>query len=283
MEMDALFLDEDFYVGGRLYYNHDLMRTVLARDDPSFIAAPLKVKGFNDLIKAFPEYVPVFFDDIEALYVNQRHYPGIAQRYGLNAIEPFELVTQDVEVIFKREDLDAVIREVRRLLEIYPDGGSTNYLVGLLFNDAKTYDRALPHAETYIRNFPEQPKGYWLKAEAYKGLGLLDQALTNYEASLNREENPDSRRAIYKEIGLVQFERRQYAKAYRAFSKGLDLLSSFQDSVEDFYTLSLTALLSGKTQEAKAILVYLAEYRIPAEDTFWRTKVETALHELSTR
>lgn len=279
MDMDSYFLDDDFYMGRTVFVDRQTLRTVLARYDPSFITVTFNnARRFKELIQEFPDYVLVFFDDAEVLYLNRRHYPVLAEQYALHALDPFELVRADTEsAILARPDGDAMMTEARRLLAVYPEGGFTNYLVALLLIHQEAYDRALPYVQAIIKTFPEVSSGYALQGDAYRGMGLPGQALASYTQALKREKM--SLRSLYWKIGLVEFERQRYSQAYRALAKGVDVLSPLA-TIEQLYQLGVAASLAGKTPEAKAIFVYLKEYRISPEEIAWREKVETALAQL---
>jgi tetratricopeptide (TPR) repeat protein len=167
------------------------------------------------------------------------------------------------------------MEEARRLLDLYPEGKMTNHLVASTLNHEGAYDRALSHAETIIRNFPELPVGYSLKGDALDGLGLFAQAIAVYKTALTRS-HASNRPPIHKKIGLVYLKQQHPVRAYRALKKGIDVFSA-DATHEDLYHFGLAAFQAGKTREAHAIFYYLAEFKVAAEDTGWRNKVEAAL------
>lgn len=285
MDVDWLFNKEDFYVTLSAFRNKETLRRVLQRYDPSFISVPLRVVGFKDVIAAFPSYVPVFFDDAEVLYVNRAHYPLMAEQYELLSLDPFLLANEGVEAVIAKEPLDDIVKEVRRLLQVYPEGLLTHYLMGVILNQEGSYDRVLPHAAEIIRNFPEFPEGYMLRGDAYKGLRAFPLAVANYKMALSRikgierdeqGEMPRKQQVLYQKIGLTFWEQRNYPKAYRALTKSTHVVSSMT-SDEDLYRFGLAALLIGKLEEARDMFVYLNDYRIPAENTELRAKVQLIL------
>ena len=153
------FTDDDLHVGLRMFKDPVILEMVLARYDPSFISVPVSVRQFKDHIKAFPRYVPIFADDSEVLFVNRRHYPAIAQRFELKAVDPFDFVTWREEAVKKLPNKPAAVQEVRRMLDVYPTGGSTNRFLAILLIEEKAYDRALPFAQTLIQTLPSFPVG----------------------------------------------------------------------------------------------------------------------------
>lgn len=275
MDMETFFTDEDFYLGLNFVSDQQVLDKLLVRYEPSFIMVPFRSPKFTELITKAPQYVPVFFDDAEVLYVHRLHHPAIAERYELKTLRPFEFFNWKEALETNPIDDPAAFEEIRRLLAVYPEGGGTNVAVADRLIQDGAYDRALPYAETIIEVYPEFSEGYWLKGEALKGLGLSRQAERYYRAALPRA-SPHGRLALYKKLGRLSFERGQYRHAYRLLKRGIDGLSP-DTPIEDFYALGIAALSAGEEHEAEIILTFLQEYKIPSEETAWRDKVASVL------
>jgi tetratricopeptide (TPR) repeat protein len=282
MDMESFFTDEDFYVGRYAFLDPEVLNRILVRYEPSFITVPLGITTFRALIRQFPDYVPVFVDDAEVLYVNRTHYPDLAQRYQLTALDPFQLFTDDLDEMTSDPARNQLfMEEIRRLLAVYPEGGNTNHVVGWILNRESAYDRALPHAEVMIRSFPEFPQGYVLKGHSLRGLGLQDQAYEAYRLALKHADSAQ-RGPIYKLMGTVRLSQHRYGEAYRLLVKGVDVLSPVT-SREDLLALGVAAAQAGRMKEAEAIFVHLLRSRVPLGDTVWRARVGEALGPLKMR
>lgn len=278
MDLDILFRDEDFYLAFQVFSDREVLRAIITRYDPSFISVPLASTGFKKLAEELPDYRLVFFDDAEALYVNRRHAPELVGRYELRAIDPFAFSIPDLETAVDAAEaarLEPMAHEAKRMLDVYPMGGSTNLLIGRMLTREGGYDRALPHADAIIRYFPYMPQGYWLKGDAYRGLGLPDLALAQYRQALIRATEVQ-RASITRTMAKLQFERGRYAEAYRAFARQLNMFNA--DVVpEDLYQFGFSALRVRRLEQAKALFTYLLEFRLPPNDTMLRHQVEDAL------
>jgi tetratricopeptide (TPR) repeat protein len=243
----------------------ELLRRFVATHDPSFICVPVDFAGFTEVVSAVPEFVPVFLDDVEVLYVNQRHHPGIVRAYALRAIDPFALVGQE-RIALDRGDPQRLIAEARRLLEVYPRGMSTNAVVAEALNREGAYAQALPHAQIIVDTFPERWAGYALKANTLVGLGEFDQANTCYRAALRRAGTDQAvRAALSKALGLLYVRQGRARQAYPWLVRGIDILSQ-QTPLEDLLVLGTVAAEIGNMRQAEAVLTYLTEFRVSQDD-----------------
>jgi len=278
MQVPFLFPTDDLYWAQRVFEDPQLLKKALAEYQPDFLSVSLGRGRFRDLIREFPEYVVVFFDDAEALYVNRHLHPRIAAHYELQQVDPFDMAAMRQASLPSEAGGHPVVWYLRGLLDIYPDCGVTNYLVASLYNNEGGYDRALPFAEAIIRNFPDSPTGYRLKGDALRGLGLFERALSCYRTALARSPAGELT-TIYKALGAVYADLHEYGNAYNALKKGTDSLSP-DESIEDLYHFATVARLARKPDVAEAILRYLDEYRVSEGDEAWRGRVKQELAEL---
>ncbi|MDP3703110.1 MAG: hypothetical protein Q8R78_01805 [Candidatus Omnitrophota bacterium] len=261
MQCPLLFTEEDFYTAANMYTNQEVLGKVLAAYEPSFLSVPIIQSQFELVIRSVPDYVLVFFDDEEALYLNQRHYPTLAARYQLAALNPFSLQLNGVTSIIYSDDRQAYLIEARKLLAIYPDSLLLNQLVAASLNQEGAYDRALPFAEAIIRNFPESRTGYGLRGDVLQGLRVFDQALAAYQMALKRS-SAGTRAEIFLAMGPAYHALGQHRKAYEAFKKGVNPFSSLA-TAEDLYWLGSSALLVGKEREGAMCLRFAAQKASP--------------------
>ncbi len=278
MQVPFLFTDKDMYLAIHMFHDQDALDKVLSTYHPSFIMVPTSDDKFPELIKKFPEYRLVFYDDVGALYLDGHQHPALAQQYELKAMDPFALATQGLEEYLKKQsDKDALVHDAQKVLEVYPGCRLAHLLVAMVYNENGAYDRALPHAETIIRLFPDRPMAYRIKGDSLAGLRSFERAIEAYQSAIPRS-NPSDRSKLYQKIGNSYFELHQYPTAYRILSQNVKLFS--QDTTRDaLYTLGSAARLTGHSQEAEQIFRYLYDYRINSNNKEW---VEKLTRELTT-
>lgn len=288
-----LFTDEDMRVSMTAFQHEDTLRTVLARYEPSFISVQLEETAFPKVIEAFEDYALVFFDDIEALYANRRHYPAIVDRYALKHLDPFtlmqmneeELFGQDTETspslegpkarmrrLFHSKDRVSLRDELERQVVVYPDGVLTHRLLGLLHKDQKQYEQTLGHAEHLIRIVPASALGYRLKADALRGLARYDEAIAAYRLAFVRMPL-DQRAQIATDLGLAYLGAGDAREAFKHLDASLDLYAATTNE-EALYNLAVAARLSGRRDKAKDVLEHLSTYRRRSDDRQWLRRLE---------
>ena len=267
---------EYFYLATHAFVEAETLRHVLERYNPSFITVPLRFRQFGDLIRQFPDYVMVFFDDAEVLYVNQKQYPNIAAQYLVKGFNPFQLGRKWPDQVLDYVDTDTFLPQLAQLIHLYPAAGFTNYAAATMFNRDDAYDRAIPYAETIIRSFPESPFGFWVLGDAWKGLNDDEKALSAYHKAWRRAEE-GQRSRIGREMGAIYYAQHRYREAYKILAKSLDVFSPKVD-LEDLYHFGVAAREAGKRREARAIFRYMHEFRLAPGDTEWLEKVKSELN-----
>jgi hypothetical protein len=153
MQVALLFRDEDYFTAVSSVRNEEVFRNVVSRYNPSFVTAPVKNPSFSLFAYKFPDFVPVFFDDVEVLYVNKSVYPDIADKYALR-INP--LVLQDLKIDSLADaEINPLLDELLRIRELYADAKITNSLMATIFNKKREYKKSLLYSDTIIRYSPK--------------------------------------------------------------------------------------------------------------------------------
>ena len=263
VDLDApfFFTDDDVFTSKHMYRDPDVLRKVLATYQPAFLSVPITLRDFPQVIRNFPRYVPVFFDDAEVLYVDERHDPSIAARYRLRALDPYVLFEQGPSPLLRRADRSAMLSEATRLLEIDAEGLLTHQLLSVMSLEEGAYDRALSHATAIIKEFPELAVGYGLQADALQQVGTFERAIASYRLALRRA-SPGHEAEIYRQMGYTYMAAGQYQRAYSVLRKGVDPFAP-EVSYGELYRLAESALHSGHVREA-AVLFTFARAKAPA-------------------
>lgn len=272
MEIPFLFTNVDNYTAVNSFLSEEVLRDVVSRYNPAFITAPVKTGSFKEVIKKFPDYIMVFFDDSEVLYVNRKLYPDIAQNYEIKAIDPFTLTGKKIDSL--TGEGEAFLKSLLGLISICPDCGITNQLVAMIYIGRGEYNKSVTHAAAVVKNFPESTAGYKLMGDSFKGLKSYDKAISYYEMALKKSGGADTM-AIYRNTGLIYLEQHQYKKAYNALKNSINILSP-DTTYMDLYYFGSAALLAGKTGEAASAFMY-AYQKIPPADTEWRERIKKNL------
>ena len=278
MEVPFLFTDADMQLVSAMFAKAEALREVLERYHPPFITVLLRDGGFPKVIRSFPRYRLVFFDDAEALYADADRHPELAARYELRALNPFDVERDGVEKFLKDEpehrteplDRARLLAEVRRLLAVFDGASLTNHLAGQLSLDTQDYEQALLRAATLIRRFPEQPNGHWLRGEACRRLGRFSDAAASYQAAFERSPFIERPRIAAK-IGLVSFAQGRYNAAHRRLKTSVNVFDP-DAPAEDLFALGASARRLGHLEEATAVFRCL-ERQLPADDIEWRASL----------
>ncbi|OGX32760.1 MAG: hypothetical protein A3E56_01185 [Omnitrophica WOR_2 bacterium RIFCSPHIGHO2_12_FULL_64_13] len=277
MDMEQIFTDEDFYQATQAFVQAPMLRRIVSRYDPSFITAPMENQQFAGVIKEFPEYVPVFFDDAEILYASRLREPDLTARYALQEIDLLELAKHARTILGDESLSPSVLQALERLIAIDPGCGLTRYLLGLAAIQSSAYDQALSHAGVIVEQYPEWAQGHALRGRALRGLGRLDEASRAYRRALRLAPG---RSVLYKELGLVFRAQHQPARAYRMLKRGVDLFGS-DTSLEDLYLLGSVAREAGKLADARAVFQFMLAERVSPGETTWIDTLATELSQLT--
>ena len=124
----AIFRDLDFATVHNAFFDANAFKAFIQKYDPYFISVSLNRPYFKKIIANYPQFVPVFFDQAELLYVNKSHHSSLAERYALKAIDPFHYG----EVIYageSAEKLSEIFSEASRMLDQDPANYRSHHIL----------------------------------------------------------------------------------------------------------------------------------------------------------
>ena len=281
MEVPFLFSDDDYFKVRHSFLNEVCLRKFISTYNPAFIAAPWKPaafkKFFNTHIRQFPEYVPVFFDEIEALYVNKQKLPEIADKYQLKKIDPFMLVSSGISRI-SDDDKDPVFNELLKMWDISPDSRIVNWAIASVYNTSGNYDKSALYIEVLVKEFPERPEGYNLSGDSFSGRKMFKEAISSYQEALARMDEA-GKNEIYKKLWTCHTHLLQHKEAYSILKKVVNPFSPASNYV-DLYKLGFSALQIGKTIEARNLMKF-AYMQVPDNDITWKSRIKEQLLKLN--
>jgi len=268
----TIFSDTDAAVAMNVFCNANVFTSFIQKYNPSFISVSLNRPYFKGIVANHPQFVPVFFDQVELLYVNKYHHAELAERYTLKAIDPFHY-SEGIHAE-STEKLAEIFSEASRMLDQDPANYSALHILSIISVVRRQYDKALSHAEAIIRLYPEQSNGYALKGDALFGMGRYKDAASLYQKALDmgqksKEEN------VYWNLHASYIKLKEYKKAYRVLSKYVNPFNPNTD-YKEIYQLGISAASVGKTREAVTFLK-IARMKTPPTETEYVQKIDKNL------
>jgi tetratricopeptide (TPR) repeat protein len=229
---------------------------------PAYIVPALGNTKFPTLIKEFPQYHLVFFDDVEALYVDREQFPEIAERFNLVHLDPFAL--QDLRLAsFTREERAAVLAELYTMEKIFPAGQMVNQLLVLAERYQGNQLGALTHAMAIVTNHPQSPTGYKLAGEELLLFDRYEEARGFFQEALIRS-GEQAKTPLYRSLWLCAKELGNSSQAYAALRSAVNPFAA-EAAWADILTLARAAVDSSHFREAQVFLQLLAVRIPPAE------------------
>jgi hypothetical protein len=198
MQVPFLFTDADFRAVRGAYTDRRVLQGLILEYRPTFITVPIDMEGFKSMIEEHPQYRIVFFDDAEVLYADSSQRRVLAGAHEIRSIDPFALYREPIRTGSRD---DPALTELKRLSEIFPDGGIVNASLAALYQHQGRYQEAIHYAEAIIRTYPESHLGYRLKADALVQLGGCNEAMKFYKRALQRSDGT-MKKLIEKEAAL---------------------------------------------------------------------------------
>lgn len=274
MEVPFFFSDMDLYRNISARSNKDALQSMLSEYSISFISVKHSDKKFPGIIKDFIQFVPVFFDDSETLYVNNDLLPEVALEFALKHISPGSLNTTNMATM-PPEERQRTIIELERLHRMYPHGITVSTSLSYLYSLEGKYDMAISHAENHIRLFPPSPGGYMSMGEALLGKGDYAGSEKHFHEALERADETVQRN-IYSRMFTLYQEQDKTLEAYTALKKAIGHNFYMREDYRMIYNLGVHAMSLNKADEA-LLLMRIASTLVPEDDKEMRRKVDQSL------
>jgi tetratricopeptide (TPR) repeat protein len=270
MEVPFLFTNEDMFVATRIFnfFDHELLKAVIKKYDPSFVIGPISSFGFKRMMERFPDYRMVFFDDSSVLYANIKHYPILVQEFELKKIDPYDMRSIPLES-------EETKREFERIIRFHPECAIANEYLSRLYLRKNDFESALNYAENIIKAYPESHLGYKIKADILTSMKSYKRAIYYYKKALQFNETPDTLFSL----GKVYFEMGEFDHAYKLMVKAINLFSPGINH-RDLYYVIKSAILSKKIKEASILFKY-GMMMVPKDDKEYIEKYKELLRDLS--
>ena len=214
-----LFGDRDLFMMTHAFLDGKVLGPMISEYHPDYISAPLNQREFPDLIRAHPQYVPVFFDDVEVLYADRTRQPKLVARSRL-PLDPYAAArpfTMDLRSCAAPKD--PLARALDEMIAVDPDAVTTRVLAGRCALERKEPAAALAHAEAGIRSHPESFSGYTLRALARREQGAWEPALSDLRVAMGKAD-PKVRRWLASQLSETLKSAGRNDEAVQALREG---------------------------------------------------------------
>ncbi|MES9846419.1 MAG: tetratricopeptide repeat protein [Candidatus Sedimenticola sp. 6PFRAG5] len=244
------FNELDFIEIAKVFNNTETFKKLSRKYQIDYVVVPITQTSFLNIVDDASPFKPVFFDNDYILYASKDRQPSIVSTYELEEIIPYNLLIQP-------EDSEKAIAELKRVVDIYPDSRRTYHGLAMLLMDEKNYSEAQQLAETMIEMFPHDSNGYRIMASIHKETDQCPKAIEYYkkaEPMIPAGSNYQSlKKDIKQAIGSCYYEMKDLLNAYKYLNESTKHLSR-NESVDNLYSLAVSALVTGNTYQAKVIL-----------------------------
>ncbi|MBI4424641.1 MAG: tetratricopeptide repeat protein [Elusimicrobia bacterium] len=184
MQIQTLFPETDLIVFVEAFKNADTLKILLDKYRPEFLASSRSNPGFADVVKRFPEFVPVFLDESDVLYASRVHRPELARRWKL-PVDPYRLHALAPGAVKDPAGWEGCQpRFLARLLRVDPENLVGRLAASRICAYRGDFAAAQAHARALIAAYPEVAVGPRLLGEALEGAGRPAEALAQYRRAL---------------------------------------------------------------------------------------------------
>lgn len=268
----SIFGDEDYAAVSLARRDEHAFRKFINKYQPPFVTAKYYT-GLSNFINRQKQYVPVFLDDYEILFVNRKLHPMLAEQYLIKDNDLFNVAALNIDVL-KEEKRLSLLREATKMLAIDKANAIANWLAGNIAIMRGNYSEALRRAETIIHAHGESSAGYSLKANALREMGDYPEAARHYRMAIARESSPN-RKSLYRNLFVVYTKQHKYRKAYNLYKQVVNPFAA-DAGYQDIYELALAAAAAGKPHDARTFL-NIALLKAPPEHKEYDNKIKAAL------
>ena len=255
----SIFSDTDLFISSNALTNQEIFDQFIKKYDPDFVTAPLNLLVYNKFLlkntetkpNDFEQFVPVFFDDKEMLYVNKLHFPEIANNYEIKKAFPKKLVDLDYDIISK-EERQALSLELEKINKIYPKGLSVSFVLCNFALQKKQPDRAMEFAKNAILDHPAAYLGYSMKGQTFMALDAYQNAIVFFKKAL-KKQNGFMDKKVLNNLYQAYLKNNDHKNAYRILKKTVNIFA-YETSPEDLYNLGVLAITLKEGEKADTYL-----------------------------
>ncbi|MES9956128.1 MAG: hypothetical protein ABW086_03675 [Sedimenticola sp.] len=239
------FNEIDFIEVSTAFNSKESLSRTLQTYRIDFIAAPNYHTPFAEIIKAIPEYAPVFIGDEYILYANRQFQSKMVDEYTIETINPYNLTDNSI-------DNNKAIETLLSIADRHPDIFRTHHALARLLLIEERYEEALSVTSTMLKRFPDNPNSHFFHGNALENTERCSEAIKHYEHA-KKDADETSSRYINKHIGSCHYVLQDFPAAYRHLNEAMRPFNS-NEPIENLYQLAFTGLIMGETMQARAVI-----------------------------
>jgi tetratricopeptide (TPR) repeat protein len=272
LQTPFLHSDVDSFLALGAFGDARVLRKVVARWQPDFLAVSAWETAARRAIDARLGYVPVAFDWTTVLYASRRSRPALAASYRLAAVDPYAAAGGRWP-LRRGAPRARASSELSRLVAVDGDNGALRVALGRLELAGGRAAAALRHAQRAVAVAPRRPEPWRLEGDALVALGRYREAVDALAAARQRGGKPGP---IGRQLWVCWTRLGEPGRAYRELSAVVDPLASGTTYL-DLLALGETAARLGDRQAAERNLTF-ALWKAPGEEA--QRRVAAALARL---
>ncbi len=127
------------------------------------------------------------------------------------------------------------LKNNQKVLDLNPNSSKAHKAIALIYAEKENYEQAQEHYAKSVQ-LDATAQGYILLAHTELKLGETEQAITNFENSLEHDGNNT---LVLSKLGLLYWENKAYAKAAKVFEKAYALAPDKSSHFLNYYEISL--------------------------------------------
>jgi tetratricopeptide (TPR) repeat protein len=227
------------------YRSEQGFRNILNKYEIDFVTVNIQQTGFKDIISKFPHFVPIFTDDIHALYANKNSQSRIIKDTNLDSLDPFSLGKGG-------NNPKGSIKNLERLKELSPNNRRILHALVYWQFKEKDYSNALKTAERYVTIHPDDPNSHFWLGNILENLNRPEEAIESFHKALANADT-SSKKMITRHIGTSYYLMEDFENAYSAFSGSINPFLSHEHP-EDLYQFAFSSVVVGDIDYASLLL-----------------------------
>jgi tetratricopeptide (TPR) repeat protein len=251
--------------------NAEAFRKLLGKYQLDFVVVGVDATYFKEMIVDFPQFVPVFLDDMRILYANKNTQSGLTEQYAIEKVDPYDLTGKSISD-------EALIEELMRLHEVNPDDRRTNLALAKTLFEQKRYPEALGYAERYSDLYPHDPNSHYWVGKILENMDRCDLAIIQYKKALEYSTGSFTA-TVQNHIGSCAYYQQDFETAFEWFSQSMNPYRINEDAPHMYQYAYVTAIVDDVDKAIRILDMMLLT--LDPKETSLKAKAERLRKDLS--